>query len=450
MDQTFDLVVLGTGTAASGVATTCRAAGWSVAIIDELPFGGTCALRGCDPKKVLRRAAEVIDAARLMRGKGLSDSDLSIDWPKLMAFKREFTDPVPARREAGFVDKGIATFNGTAKFVGKTSIAVGGERLDARHVVIATGAKPVPLPLAGSEHVITSTAFLELEELPKRILFIGGGFVSFEFAHIGARAGADVVVLDRGTHPLPAFDPDLVAQLVERTRRLGVTFHPNAAVEAVEKTKDGVIVVAAIDGTTQTFAVDLVVHGAGRAPAVDALDIEAGNVRASKKGIEVNEFLQSVSNPAVYAAGDVAATAGPPLTPVAGLEGAVVASNLLKGNHDRPDYTGVPSAIFTIPALTRVGLLESEARDQGRDVTCKFTDMSEWYSVERVGETHAAAKVVIEKKTERILGFHHLGPESGEIVNLIGLAMRTDLRVPDVKKMISAYPSAGSDIGYLL
>ena len=450
MSGTFDLIVVGTGAAASTVANRCRAAGWSVAIIDELPYGGTCQLRGCDPKKVLRRGAEVVDAARLLRGKGIADPGLRIDWPSLMRFKRSFTDPVPANKKKAFADKGIVTLKGTARFVAEDAIEVGGEQLEARHVVIASGAEPVPLPIEGAEHVTTSDRFLELDELPQRVLFIGGGYVSFEFAHIAARADAEVVVLDRGERPLKAFDPDLVAKLLERTRALGIDFRAKAEVQAIERTSTGLGVTAKIDGRNETFEADLVVHGAGRAPSLERLDLERGNVRAEKKGVTVNEFLQSVSNPRVYAAGDAAATAGAPLTPVASLEGAVVATNLLEGNVETPDYTGVPSAVFTIPELTRVGLDEAQAHEQRLEVEVKATDVSDWYSIERVGEHHAAAKVLLQKDTGRILGAHLLGPEASELINFFGLAMRTGLTATDLKKLVSAYPSAASDLGYLI
>ena len=450
MDRSFDLVVIGTGVAATTVATRCRAAGWSVAIMDELPFGGTCALRGCDPKKVLRRGAEVVDAARLMRSKGVDDRGLAIDWPGLMAVKRSFTDPVPANREKAFAEAGIATFKGTARFVDETTVAVGDERLHARHIVIATGAKPAPLPLPGAEHVVTSDQFLDLDLLPEAVLLIGGGYVAFEFGHIAARVDARVAVLERGERPLTAFDPDLVAALVERSRDAGVAFHPNAAVEAIEKTADSLRVHASIDGRLATFEADLVVHGAGRIAAVDGLDLDKANVRATRRGVEVNEFLQSTSNPAVYAAGDAAASRGWPLTPVASLEADVVAANLLEGNHETPDYTGVPTAVFTIPELARVGLLEAEARVQGLDVDVRFTEMSDWYSIERVGERHAAAKVLVERGSGRIVGAHLLRPEASELINFFGLAMRTGLGAADLKRLVSAYPSGGSDIGHLL
>jgi glutathione reductase (NADPH) len=450
MGQTFDVVVIGTGTAASGVASRCRAAGWSAAVIDDRPYGGTCALRGCDPKKVLRRAAEVVDAARLLCGKGVTDPGLAVDWPALMAFKRGFTDPVPEARETAFADKGIATFKGTARFEGETALAVGEDRLDARYVVIASGAKPVPLSMPGAEHVISSDRFLDLAALPKRVLFIGGGYVSFEFAHIAARAGAEIIMLDRGERPLKAFDADLVGMLVERTRALGVTFHTSADVRSIEKANGVLHVTATIDGAEEHFNTDLVVHGAGRMAAVDALDLDKANVKADRKGIEVNEYLQSTSNPAVYAAGDAAATAGAPLTPVAALEAKVVAANLLEGNRVTPEYTGVPSAVFTIPELVRVGLTEAEANAQGLDFECKFSDMRDWFTVRRVGETHAAAKVLVENDSGRILGAHILGPEASEIINLFGFAMRTGLKADDLKRLVSAYPSAGSDVGYLV
>lgn len=446
----FDLVAIGTGTAAATVAGRCRSHGWTVAIVDELPFGGTCALRGCDPKKILRRGAEIIDAARLLEGKGIAADGLKISWGKLVAFKRQFTDSVPGQRERSFRKRGIAALRGHARFCGPTALAVGDDVLEARHVLIAVGAKPMPLGVPGTEHVTTSDQFMELERLPGQILFIGGGYISFEFAHMAARAGAKVVVIDRGPRPLKLFDPDLVDKLVERTLAIGVEFHPKAKLTAIEKTAKGFSVTASVDGQTRVFETELVVHGAGRVPALDGLDLEKASVRAGPKGVDVNEYLQSTTNQVVYAAGDAAATAGTPLTPVAHLEGEAAASNMLEGNRHKPDYRGVPSVVFTIPALARVGLLEVEAKARGLDFTRKVNDMSDWYSTRRVGETHAAAKVLIENGSERILGAHLLGPESPELINFFGLAMRLDLRAADLQKLVSAYPSAGSDLGYLV
>src|SRR5258707_4016982 len=202
MMRKFDVVVIGTGSAASAVASRCRSAGWQVAVIDSRPFGGTCALRGCDPKKVLVGAAEALDWVRRMKGKGIQVEKLQIDWQELIRFKRSFTEPVPKNREEGFAKAGIATFHGPARFVGPSSVQVNDDVLEGRHVVIAAGQKPADLKIPGTEHLTTSDRFLELDELPQRILFIGGGDIAFEFAHVAVRAGAKGTIVPRGLRAL--------------------------------------------------------------------------------------------------------------------------------------------------------------------------------------------------------------------------------------------------------
>jgi glutathione reductase (NADPH) len=210
MPRAFDVIAIGTGSAAAAVASRCREAGWQVAIVDSRPFGGTCALRGCDPKKVLVGAAEALDWTRRMKGKGIQAAKLQIAWPELIRFKRSFTEPVPKRREDEFEKAGIAAFHGTARFAAQTTVQVGKETLVGRYVVIASGQVPADLEIPGAEHLTTSDQFLELDELPRRILFIGGGYIAFEFAHVAARAGSQITVLHRGPRPLALFDPDLV------------------------------------------------------------------------------------------------------------------------------------------------------------------------------------------------------------------------------------------------
>ena len=174
MIETFDLVVIGSGTAAQAVASRCRKAGWTVAMIDKRPFGGTCALRGCDPKKVLVGAAAAVDAARLLSGKGVRPESLAIDWTELIRFKRTFTDPHPEHLKAKLAGEGIVTFQSTARFVDPAHIDVGGTVLNAtRAIVIAAGARPADLPIAGREHVATSDQFLDLPSLPASIAFVG-------------------------------------------------------------------------------------------------------------------------------------------------------------------------------------------------------------------------------------------------------------------------------------
>jgi glutathione reductase (NADPH) len=450
MEKKFDLVVIGTGSAGSTVAHKCRKAGWNVAIVDSRPFGGTCALRGCDPKKVLVGAAELIDWTRRMEGKGISSKSTKIDWPELMRFKRTFTEPVPENSEKGYAKVGIIAFHGRTGFIDRTTVRVGNHTLTGRFVHIAAGATPATLGISGEEHLTTSTQFLELEQLPKRIAFVGGGYIAFEFAHIAARAGAEVQILHRGARPLEGFDPDLVNSLVQATRDLGVDLRLNTDVESIEKDVDGFVVNASTEHDKQIFKAAMVVHSAGRVPDIDDMNLEKAGVERGKKGVLVNEYLQSISNAAVYAAGDAAASGGLPLTPVASMEAHVAASNMLKGNHRQPNQTGVPTVVFTLPSLAAVGLREEAAKQQGLKFKVKHEDTSEWYASRRVGAKYSGYKTLVEESSGRILGAHLLGPHAEEVINIFALAIRSGLKADDLKTMIYAYPTSASDISYMI
>jgi len=450
MAETFDLIVIGTGSGGSAPAYRCRAAGWRVAVVDELPYGGTCALRGCDPKKVLVGAADLADWNRRMQGRGIT-GDARISWSDLMRFKRSFTDLVPANREQAFEQAGIATYHGPGRFVSPDQLSVDGQVLEARHFVIAAGAKPRRLGVPGEEHLITSTAFLELDQLPARIAFVGAGYISFEFAHVARRAGAQATIVGRGK-PLQHFEQDLVARLVNHTQSLGIELRLDAEVTAIEPRGAGCRLRVNTEGRTETVEADLVVHGGGRVPNTEGLDLGTANIATEPDGgVRVNEFLQSVTNPRVYAAGDAAAAPGSlPLTPVAAYEGVIVAANLVKGNTQRPDYGGIPSVVFTVPPLAGVGLTEAQARAQQLDIRVKVADTSGWYSNRRVAEICAMFKVIVDPKTDRIVGAHLLGPHADEVINLFALAIRSGVPATDLKHLLYAYPTRGSDVPYMI
>ena len=444
----FDLIIIGTGMAAQPAAMAVRKADWSVAIIDEEPFGGTCPLRGCDPKKMLVAGVEVIDAARRMRGNGV-DGAVRIDWKELIAFKRSFTDPVPAKTEQRFSDSGIATFHGTARFTSPGSLMVDGHELSARHFLIASGAHPVKLGIPGEEHLIDNETFMAMEALPRRIVLVGGGYIAAEFSHIAARAGAKVTVVQRADRMLTGFEPELVDWLMDSFRTIGIDVRTNAIVTGVEKTDDGFIVEVDGQQCAERIEADLVVHAAGRYPALEQLDLAAAEVQTDKARLKLNEFLQSVSNPAVYAAGD-SAQVGPPLTPVAAQDGKVVAANMTKGNHRRSDYRGVPSIAFTLPPIARVGMSEEDARGAGLKYRVKCERTSQWYTARRVAEPVYGYKTLIEEETDLILGAHLVGPHVDEVINIFGLSIRHGLTGRDLKSTIFGYPTGASDIGSML
>jgi glutathione reductase (NADPH) len=448
MTGRYDLVIVGTGTAAMAAAMRIRAAGWSVAIIDFRPFGGTCALRGCDPKKMLIAGAETVDSVARMHGRGVV-GDVRIKWPELIAFKRTFSDPIPQEHEHSYVEHGIDTFHGHARFTDRNTMVVDGTSFEGRHFLIAAGAEPIQLGIPGAEHLVTSEEFLALESLPRRISLVGGGYSAAEFAHIAARAGAQVTIVQRAQRMLTHFDPDLVGWLMEKFQAIGVDVRTQSAVVAIEKTDSGFAVRVSSKGNPSMIEADLVVHAAGRAPALKALDLDAADIAVDNGRLKLNEFLQSVSNPAVYAAGD-AAQAGLPLTPVSSHDAKVVVRNLLEGNRHRPNYLGVPSVAFTVPPIAAVGLSEAQARDRGLKFRMRSQKASDWYTARQMAEPTYGFKVLVEEPSEYILGAHLVGPHADEVINVFALAIRHGLTADALKTTMFAYPTGASDVGYML
>lgn len=449
MTKPYDLIVIGTGTAAMTAAMRVRAAGWRVAVIDYRPFGGTCALRGCDPKKMLIGGAEALDHARRMQGNGVT-GDVHVDWHQLMAFKRTFTDPVPEKMAQRYQDKDIDTFHGKARFLSEKTLQVAeASVLEGKHFLIASGAEPVKLHIPGEEHLIDNEGFLTLTTLPKRIALVGGGFIAAEFSHVAARAGAQVTILQHGPHMLKAFDPDLVGWLMDSFEALGIDVQTRTSVVRIEKTTTGYQVHSTLEGTESMVEVDVVVHAAGRAPDFDALDLLAAGVATDQGRLRLNEFLQSATNPRVYAAGD-AAQKGPPLTPVASHDAKVVAANLLEGNHHKANYAGVPSVAFTIPPIAAVGLSEAAARQRGIKLRVQTARTPTWFTARQQAEPVYGHKVLIDDETDLIVGAHLVGPHVDEVINIFALAIRHGLRADDLKSTMFAYPTGASDVGSML
>jgi glutathione reductase (NADPH) len=343
---------------------------------------------------------------------------------------------------------GITTLHGFGRFTGPRSVDAGGRELTADHVVVATGAEPRPLDMPGADLATGSEAFMELDELPRNIVFMGGGYISFEFAHVAARAGADVTILHRSGRVLKQFDPDLVDTLVRAGESLGIAVRTDTPVRGIERRNGRLAVLAGEDGD-QIFQTDLAVHGMGRVPSVRGLNLEAAGVECcDHHGIQVNEFMQSVSNPAVYAVGDVTDT-GMPLTPVAAMQAATAAHNIRHGPTRRADYSGTPSVVFTYPPLAAVGSLEQELKDAGTPYEVRMQDASQWSDYRRIGQEHAASKLLVHPETGMLLGAHLLGAGSEEVVNVFGLAMRYGIQAKDLKKMPWSYPSYVYTIKYM-
>jgi len=444
----FDVIVIGTGSAGKTVAETVRQAGKSVAIIDKLPFGGTCSQRGCDPKKVLVGAAELVARTAQLTGKGIKVPAV-IDWSELIRFKKTFTDPIPENTEKKLANQAIRSFHGVASFGSENIIRVNDEELQADHIVIAAGNRPQPLHIPGEDLLTDSTGFMDLTELPDEIVMVGGGYIAFEFAHIATRAGAKVTILHQGKRPLEGFDADVVALLVKAMRDIGIFIVLDAEVTAIDGKPGELTVHYQRDGESHSTSVKLAVHAAGRVADVAELALEKAGVETGEKGISVNEYLQSVSNSRVYACGDVA-DKGLPLTPLASYEGAIVAYNILNGNQKTYSNDPVPTAVFTVPPLASIGLTEEQAREQGRPVKITYQETADWYISRRINEPVSGFKTLVDAETDQILGAHVLGSGSEEVINLFALAMKHKIPAKALGDMLFAYPSQASDLSSML
>jgi len=294
--------------------------------------------------------------------------------------------------------------------------------------------------------VRTSDDFLNLKELPPRIAFIGGGFISMEFSHIAAIAGAKAYVAVRGDRCLKRFDPDLVSHLCQATTKLGVKVLYDSPPHSLEKTDSGVLLRLGQNGQ-ETVEADLVIHGAGRVPNLDGLAPEAAGIAVEGAKLTLNEFL-GTTNPKVYAAGDAAGHYQ--LTPTAVMEAKAVAANILRGNHARPDYSIIPSATFTNPTLAGVGLTEDAARAKGIAFEVKAKMGLSWPELTRLGITHSGYKVLLEPGTGKLLGLFYLGEDAEEVVNLAALCMRQGMTGNQIMDMVWAYPSFGYTLRYML
>ncbi|HET6496726.1 MAG TPA: NAD(P)/FAD-dependent oxidoreductase [Thermoleophilia bacterium] len=438
----LDVIVIGTGVAGASVAAGCAAAGLRVAVTDRVPYGGTCAQRGCDPKKVLLAASEVVGRFQALAGRGL-EGEVRVAWSELMRRKREFVADVPERTEARLRDAGATRLHGEARFVDADVVEIGGRRLRGGAIVIATGAAPRHLGVPGQDLVVHSDAFMDMDELPPRVIFVGGGYISFEFAALARRAGSDVTIVHRSSRVLKEFDADLTAALVDRYRDLGIRVLLDAPTIEVRRHEDALF----LRTPHEDLVADLVVHGAGREPDLEGLDLAAAGVAVGARGVLVDAQLRSTSNPSVFAAGDAAAI-GLPLTPAASRQARVVVETIL-GRPAAYDPRATASVVFSDPPLAQVGMTAAEGASRN-DVQIVSTDMSGWFTTRRLGFAHAAAKVVREEASHKLLGAHLLGANAEDVINVFALAVRHGLTTEEVADAVWAYPTASSDIGYLV
>lgn len=449
--KTYDVVVVGSGTAGQTAAYTLAEAGLQVAVVDDNPRpGGICALAGCQAKKWFYEAAETVARSRHLAGIGITRT-AEADWGTLRAQKNQFTDRIPSGTVEGFSRSGIAFLPGTARFEDSSTLGVGDERLTAGRFVLATGAQPMPLSFAGAEVLTTSDAFLDLEHLPLRLVFVGGGFIAFELAHFAARLGdvAQITILEAAPRPLAPFDTEMVEVLTTASQDEGIAIRTGVRIESVAHAPQGLRVLLAAG---EALEADCVVHAAGRAPNIEALSLGRGQVDYTPRGITVDKQLRT-SNPRVYAVGDCAATIQ--LARVADCEAQVAARNILAdlrgGAGDFINYETVPTLLFTYPQYGMVGATEAALQAQGTPYRKSVGRGLGWPTYRRIGLRHAAYKV-LAGLDGRVLGAHFISDQAGGVINAFTQAMRDGKTVDAIyhDQIMSPYPTRESDMLYML
>jgi glutathione reductase (NADPH) len=447
--KSFDVVILGGGNAGMGVTVATREAGLAVAMVEPDLLGGTCPNRGCMPKKVLVAAAHALDEIRRAPAHGITIGNPALDWAALIDREQAMIAPIPGSLGGLMQRRGVEVIRGHGRFVGRNAVAVGDDTLEAKHIVIATGAAPRPLPFPGAELSITSDVILSERRLPASVVFVGGGVVALEFAHVYARAGAEVTILEALPRLLDAMDEDAVAQLRAATERIGVAVHTGVTIERVQKNAGRLLVVYRQDRSERAIEAERVVNAAGRVAALDGLDLAAGAVETAEGRLALDPYLRSASNPAVWACGD-AVTETPQLSPIAAYEGRIVGRNIVEGPRHAPDYASIPSCVFTVPALANVGLTQAAAEAKGIALKIATNDLHEWLSGRTFAEDAAWAKVLIDRDRDRIAGAHILGHAGEELIHVFAVAMRHNITASEVGDMIYGFPTFSADIRSML
>jgi len=441
-----DLFVIGAGSGGVRAARIAAGYGASVMIAEEYRVGGTCVIRGCVPKKLLVYASRFADEFEDAVGYGWSVGEPSFDWPTLIANKdREIT-----RLEAAYTTNleraKVAIVKSRAEIVDAHTVRLvsDGTTVRAKHILIATGAAPsLGKEIEGHAHVISSNEAFHLKELPNRILIQGGGYIAVEFAGIFNGLGSQVTLVYRGDNILRGFDDDLRAHLRSEMERCGIRIITKHLVEGIEKVDHGLCVELSGPGHDEVV-VDQVMFATGRRPNVQRLGLEAAGVKLGMTGgIEVDAYSQT-SVPNIYAIGDV--TDRIALTPVAIREGHAFADTVF-GNKPTPvDHTNVPTAVFSEPECGVIGLTEAQACRELAKVDIYKSSFRPMKATLAGRDTRSFMKLVVDGSTDRVVGCHIVGPDAGEMIQLIGIAVKMKATKADFDAVMAVHPTAAEEL----
>lgn len=442
MTYDFDLFVIGAGSGGVRAARFAAGYGARVAVAESRYLGGTCVNVGCVPKKLLVYGAQFADEFEHAEGFGWTPGQASFSWPTLIANKNREIERLNGIYRKLLVGSGVILVEGHARLLDEHRVEVDGKTYSAERILIATGGWPHVPEIPGHEHAINSNQAFFLEELPKRILVVGGGYIAVEFASIFNSLGAQTSLLYRGDLFLRGFDNSLRTHLHEELGKRGLDVQFNTDIARIDKQADGSLKATLKDG--RTLEADCIFYATGRRPMLDNLGLENTSVSLDDKGyIEVDDEYQT-SAPSILAIGDVIGRVQ--LTPVALAEGMAVARRLFKPDEYRKvDYRMIPTAVFSLPNIGTVGLSEEQAREAGHEVKIFESRFRPMKLTLTESDERTLMKLVVDAKTDRVLGCHMVGPDAGEIVQGLAVALKAGATKQVFDETIGVHPSAAEE-----
>ena len=437
----YDLFVIGGGSGGVRAGRVAAESGARVALAEEYRMGGTCVIRGCVPKKIMVFASGFSDSVDQAGAYGWDVTKGSFDWPKFRTSLHQELDRLEQIYRTNLGRPGVDIYDQRAVLDDAHTVRLAdGQTFTAKHILVATGGRPFVPEFPGSDLVWTSNDVFLMEELPKRVLIVGGGYIACEFACIMNGLGVETTQYYRGAQILRGFDDEARGHIAEMIQGRGVNLHVGTDAARIEKRDDG-LWVKATDGREATF--DAVVYATGRLPNSSGLGLEELGVAMGRKGeIEVDDYSQT-SVPSIYAVGDVTDRIN--LTPIAIREGAAFVETVFNGNPTKPDHDVVPSAVFTQPEYGSVGLTEEQARDAGpiEVYSAAFRPMQLAF----IGKDERVFyKLIVCADTRKILGAHIIAPGAGEMIQMVGVAVKMGATKEDFDRTVAVHPTMSEEI----
>ena len=441
-DYDYDLFVIGAGSGGVRAARVSAAYGAKVAIAEEFRVGGTCVIRGCVPKKLLVYGAHFAEDLADARRFGWDVPDCAFDWPRLRDNVLAEVDRLNAAYTTTLDSHKVEVILDRAEVAGPNEVRLAsGKTVTAGRILIATGARPQLLDFPGAEHAITSNEVFHLPSLPKRVLIAGAGYIANEFAGIFHEFGSAVTVVNRSDAILRGYDEQIRDRLLQISMGKGIQFRFNTRFKSIEKQPDGSLLVEFLSGEPMT--VDCVMFATGRVPNTEGLGLEEAGVVLENGAVRVDEDNQS-SVASIYAVGDV--TNRVQLTPVAIREGQAFADTVFGGKPTRVDYGCIPSAVFSHPPIGAVGLTESQAKMKYGAVRVYTSDFRPMKNVLAGRNERALYKMVCDGASNRVVGLHMIGPESGEIIQAAAVAVKARLTKDAFDQTVALHPTMAEEL----